>query len=79
MDASDDPDVNPFKNFTIVPVPNNAVMRFTGNTDIGEVRRKEKFVLEVVQQDGTFEHHYLTGNAYVLNESGKTIASHGAQ
>ena len=27
--------------------------------------------------DGGHEGHPLTGNAYVMNEAGKTIASHG--
>jgi hypothetical protein len=37
-----------------------------------------RYVLEVHAPDGGHETHALTGNAYVLNENGKTIASHQA-
>lgn len=76
MSGEDLADTDPRKNYTIVPVENNQVMKFDHNSDIGEVVRAESYVLRVDSPDGCFETHYLTGNAYVMNERGQTIASH---
>lgn len=76
MSAEDLEDTNPYKNYTIVPVQNSEVMIFCENAE-GQGEDIPKYMLEVHHPDGTREGHPLTGNAYVMNEGGKTIASHG--
>lgn len=83
MSDEDLPDTDPYKNYVIVPVANNEVMRFAPNTNLVDGDRlrplkEPKFVLEVHAPEGGIETHELTGNAYVMTESGKTISSHGA-
>jgi len=76
MSDEDSPDTDPYKNFTIVPVENDQVMCFCENAE-GSGSDIPKYMLEVHLPDGSREGHPLTGNAYVMNEAGKTIASHG--
>ena len=71
-------DTDPYKNFTIVLVENNEIMRFAQNRLGGTDREYSRYVLEVHAPEGGIETHELTGNAYVMNEAGKTIATHGA-
>ncbi len=75
MSGEDLSDTDQKKHYTIVPVQNSEVMRFCTNEE-GE--GQEKYALEVHHPDGTHESHALTGNAYVMNEQGRTIASHSA-
>lgn len=81
MSGQDMPDDNPFKSFEIVQVPDGKRMRFTQNTvpegQVGNFEG-ERFNLEVQNESGFWEKTALTGNAYVMNANGKTIANHGA-
>jgi hypothetical protein len=78
MSDQDMPDTDPYKHFTIVPVANNEVMRFCENEDWDKATPPfPRFVLQVHAPEGGIESHALTGNAYVMAESGKTIATHG--
>lgn len=84
MSDEDLPDSDPYKNYSIVPVERNEVMLFVESPqapgDAQQPRRTDepRFALEVHAPEGGIETHPLTGNAYVMTESGKTIASHGA-
>jgi hypothetical protein len=78
MSDEDLDDTQPYKNYTIVPIANNEVMRFIANPESGTDREYARYVLEVHAPEGGIETHELTGNAYVMTESGKTMASHGA-
>jgi len=83
MSDEDLPDTDPFKHYTIVPVENSEVMRFAENTNLTDGTKlarinEPRFVLEVHAPEGGIQTHELFGNAYVMTESGKTIASHGA-
>lgn len=85
MADQDIPDTNPWKHYTIVPVENDQVMEFVDDVieDPGvyagteQPEPKHQHALLVHSPDGSKETHPLTGNAYVMNEHGKTIASHG--
>jgi hypothetical protein len=77
MSDQDMSDSDPHKNFTIVPVENDQVMAFHPHEPLLESADSPRFELQVHAPDGGIETHPLTGNAYVLNEGGKTIASHG--
>lgn len=77
MSGEDVPDTDQYKNYTIVPVANNEVMRFCENAE-GKGPDIPRYMLEVHAPEGGIEGHPLTGNAYVMSESGKTIATHGA-
>ena len=76
MSDQDSPDTDPCKHYMIVPVENDQVMRFCENAE-GSGPDIPRYMLEVHSPDGSHEGHPLTGNAYVMNEAGKTIASHG--
>lgn len=79
------PDTDPNKHYSIIPIQNDETMQFV---DIGPIQlesglpptglRQPRFSLLVNGPDGGNETHHLWGNAYVMSESGKTIASHGA-
>lgn len=79
MSDEDLPDTDPYKHYVIVPVENNEVIRFCTNEG-GEpvISDLPRYLLEVHSPTGGIETHPLTGNAYVMSESGKTIASHGS-
>jgi hypothetical protein len=84
MSGEDLPDTDPCKNYTIVPLQNNEVMQFVRNQEslVWESGAQEvgprpcRYQLEIHAPDGGIETHDLSGNAYVMNESGKTIATH---
>lgn len=82
MSAEDIPDTDPYKNYAIIPVENNQTMHFVKNPDWQPMPEgapdMHRFELHVSNPDGSWETHYMLGNAYVMNERGQTIASHGA-
>lgn len=82
MSGEDLPDTDSYKNYVIVPVQNNEVMQFVDNPLYAPPKDNcpsvPKYFLEVHGPEGGCETHDLSGNAYVMTESGKTIASHGA-
>lgn len=82
MSGEDIPDTDPYKNYTIVPIQNNEVMQFVDNPlyqpPTAGVPTHCRYFLQVHGPEGGCETHDLSGNAYVMTESGKTIASHGA-
>lgn len=63
------PDTDPWKHYTIVPVENSQALEF--------VAKDDGHALLVHTSDGSELVTRLTGNAYVMNEHGRTIASHG--
>lgn len=80
-------DTNPYKHFQIVPIDNKATIQFVDNPfyvppgSVGtcsESPTMERFRLVVTSPEGSSETYALFGNAYVMSENGKTIASHGA-
>lgn len=82
MSGQDLPDTDPWKHYTIVPVQNNEVMQFVDNPLYGPAKDGDpevcRFFMHVHGPEGGHETHDLSGNAYVMTESGKTIASHGS-
>jgi hypothetical protein len=80
MSGEDRPDTDPFHNYMIIPVANNEAISFVSNgVPVGREgnREGERYSLEVREPEGGVRYHPLSGNAYVMNEAGKTIASHG--
>lgn len=80
MSQQDLADTDPWHTYQIIPVANDQIMKFQKNTvPEGQVGNKsgERFSLEVYSPDGSVASHFLAGNTYVMNEQGKTIASHG--
>lgn len=77
MSGQDLTDTDQYHCYTIVPVANNEVMRFKENPVRSTGPEDCRFILEVHAPEGGIETHELTGNAYVMTESGKTISSHG--
>lgn len=88
MSGEDMSDTDPHKNFLIVPVERCEVMQFVDNPEwlVRESRTKQqtapepticRYQLQVHAPEGGIETHDLSGNAYVMSESGKTIATHG--
>jgi len=83
MSGEDLPDTNPHKNYSIIPVEKDQVMQFVINPLwqqdplTGESPATEKYHLIINSPDGSDETHPLWGNAYVMTETGKTIATHG--
>lgn len=72
------PDDSPWKHYRLVQVESSAVMKFCENEDWEKsMPPLPRFALKVTQKDGEESTYALFGNAYVLSESGKTIASHG--
>ena len=75
-------DLKAEKNFKIVSVGDKDVMEFAKITNtLGAPTTApdgSRFVLYVTRSDGVKERHNLYGNAYVINDSGKTIATHSA-
>lgn len=78
MGQEDISDTDQWANYTIVPVANNEVMKFRKNPAGSSSGQESRFILEVHAPEGGIETHELTGNAYVMTESGKTIATHGS-
>jgi len=70
MSTQDLPDTHPQKNFTLYPVPSDSAVSF-GKSDINPKGVRASWFTNKGLQ--TVE---LQGNCYVLNEQGKTIASH---
>jgi hypothetical protein len=64
-------DTDPMKHYTLHPIPDDSALSF-GASDIRENGVRASWFTNRGLQ--TVE---LTGNAYVLNAQGKTIASHG--
>lgn len=81
MSGEDMDDTNPYKNYTIVPIQGHEVMQFVANPNFHTMPEDgpqiSRYQLLVHGPDGGNETHDLSGNAYVMTESGKTISSHG--
>jgi hypothetical protein len=72
-------DADPCKNYEIIPVPVTTDIRFvTAEIDNGPQAPRGTVVSVVLWDDGNGSRREITlsGNAYVMNEQGKTIASH---
>lgn len=75
------PDADPCKNFTLVPVSDTTEISFRTDSMPGNGQIPDSSTVVAVLHDAvddTFRELSLTGNAYVLNAQGKTIASRGA-
>ena len=67
-------DSHPNKHFSILPVLDTDELTFNSiEVDNGE----HAPAVFITKADGTVICRALIGNAYVMNEAGKTIASHG--
>lgn len=71
MSDEDMPDESTQKCYQLLPVGDHDELSFY-STDGGESK-----CLDITKQDGTVITRNLIGNVYVMNESGKTIASQG--
>jgi len=78
------PDTSPYKGYKVVTVQNDQNIQFYTNPDIERLGALPEgapsiahFLMSVTKSDGSEENYELFGNAYVMTESGKTIASHG--
>lgn len=89
MSSQDLPDADPWKNYSIIPVEGTSRIVF-GETGaeicpedvVGMIANPEainplRYSMRVTTVDGEYQVYALTGNAYVMNEAGKTIATHG--
>ena len=68
-------------NYKLVTVQNNQIIEFCDSPSVQSTvcsSESARFSLEVRSPDGEVFRHDLFGNAYVMNESGKTIATHCA-
>lgn len=75
---SDDgrPDTDPFKHFVLYTLQDGAVVSFDRYTgERVDVRYEANIMFNGDGFNGVLP---LLGNAYVMSESGKTIASHGS-
>lgn len=66
-------------NFTLVPVPEHVEITFRTDRHTSSVQVPDSTSVTAVLYDpkeNTSREFLLSGNAYVLNEQGKTIASH---
>lgn len=85
MSDEDMADVCPFKNFTIIPVGSKETFQFGEfgpafeNKYIDDyaerARGGNREVLSIIRENGDVESLRITGNVYVMNEAGKTIAT----
>jgi hypothetical protein len=79
MSHHDLPDASPNKNFEIIPISDTTDIRFVTQRTGGVGGVPDGTMVSVVLSDESRDMRRqitLSGNAYVLNESGKTIASH---
>lgn len=77
MSAEDDtPDTDARKDYTLFTVGDSDVLSFYKDWPDGG--GKPSHVLHIERANGPIQSHELTGNVYIMNESGKTIASHGS-
>lgn len=75
MSNEDCPDSDAWKNYKIIPIGDADTFSFYKSwKDGGDV---PQYVLSIERQNGQVTCDVLTGNVYVMNEAGKTIASHG--
>lgn len=80
MQGEDLPDTNPWHTYVIIQVKDDETMQFVRNEipeDQVGLLQGERYSLAIKNKDGDVRWHFLRGNAYVMNEAGKTIASHG--
>lgn len=69
-------DDHPHKRFTIIPVKDTEELTFDASPGADE-HAPHVPTLFIKREDGSYTERVLTGNVYVMNEAGKTIASHG--
>ena len=67
------PDDSPEKDFTLIQIADSESLSFVAVTD--HYLYDTKVLARVDKPDGSSNEFPLTGNAYVLNANGKTIAS----
>ncbi len=82
MSDQDLPDTNPWHTYSIITVADRQKIQFVqNNVPEGQVGNYPgmRYSLIITDKDGisNCEEYPLTGNVYILNEAGKTIASHG--
>jgi hypothetical protein len=78
-------DLCPFKNFTIIPVSQKESFQFGEFGPAYENKYTEEYadrvrggnreVLSILRENGDVQSYRITGNVFVMNEAGKTIAS----
>jgi hypothetical protein len=81
LSGQDLPDDDPTKDFTLIQITDDEVLQFVHIGKSG-VYKGDEYSAEVlaliVRRDGAEQAYPLTGNAYVLNSNGKTVASRAA-
>jgi hypothetical protein len=75
MSAEDCPDCDAWKDYKLFTVGDTDTFSFYKDWQDGE--SKPRHVLHIARADGTINSEMLSGNVYIMNEAGKTIASHG--
>jgi hypothetical protein len=79
MSEQDMPDDDPSKDFTLIQIADDEVLQFLRTGESGTYREyTAKVVALILRSDGLEQPYPLVGNAYVLNQNGKTIASRAA-
>ncbi len=80
MSAQDLPDTDPCKNFHLITVGDNDRIQVgycdAKQADLSEDDKKMLFVMR--HGAPGFESYERTGNTYIMNAQGKTIANHSA-
>lgn len=75
MSADDKPDTDAFKGFTIISLNDTAVVSFDRSSKDHEESRFSAYIS--YNGDGVNGELPLKGNAYLMSDTGKTVASHG--
>jgi hypothetical protein len=79
MADEDLPDTDPVKGFRIIQIPDAAQIKFNmeaQDPDLGDFHTKYPRTLTIDYNSERREKLVLYGNAYVMNEAGKTIATY---
>lgn len=74
------PDTDQLKSFQLIQVSDRESIHFFKegvNDQSGDFNAEYPYTLSIENADGVKVMYALKGNAYVISESGKTIASHG--
>ena len=76
MADEDKPDTDQWKDYTMFTVESNETFSF--EKEHVDAANRVRYYLQISKKDGSFISTALTGNVYIMNEQGKTIASHGS-
>lgn len=80
MSGEDLPDTHAHKGYSILQVTDLESIRFfreKQSPESGDFNEAHPYTMSIEREDETKQMFALSGNVYILSESGKTIASHG--